>query len=49
MNVTIRAAAVADTEACGRIIYEAFKGIAERHGFPPHFPSVEIATRRADF
>jgi len=49
MKLTIRPAVAADTETCGRIIYEAFKGIAERHGFPPHFPSLEIAIRRADF
>ena len=49
MNVTIRPAVAADTDVCGRIIYEAFKGIADRHGFPPHFPSVEIAVRRAEF
>lgn len=49
MNITIRPAAAADTEVCGRIIYEAFKAIADRHGFPPHFPTVEIAIRRANF
>ena len=49
MNVTIRPAVAADTETCGRIIYEAFKGIADRHGFPPHFPTVEVVIRRANF
>lgn len=49
MNVTIRPAVPTDTDICGRIIYEAFKGIAERHGFPPHFPSLEVAIRRADY
>jgi GNAT superfamily N-acetyltransferase len=29
------------------IIFEAFKGIAEKHGFPPDFPSVEAATQLA--
>ena len=29
----------------GRICYEAFKEIAERHGFPPDFPSVEVASQ----
>ena len=38
MNVEIRPAVSSDAEACGRISYEAFKGIRERHGFPPHFP-----------
>src|SRR5262249_2728383 len=29
---------------CGRILYEAFKSIADQHHFPPDFPSVEVAT-----
>jgi GNAT superfamily N-acetyltransferase len=33
-----------DIEPCGRICYEAFKGIAEKHNFPPDFPSAEFAT-----
>lgn len=49
MNVTIRPAVASDSGSCGRIIYEAFKGIAERHGFPPHCPTLEVAIRRADF
>ncbi len=28
---------------CGRIIFEAFKGIADRHGFPWDFPTPEAA------
>ena len=38
MNVTIRQAVSADAETCGSIIYDAFKNIVDRHGFPPHFP-----------
>jgi len=49
MNIAIRPAVPADAEACGRIIYEVFQGIAERHGFPPHFPSVEVAIQCANF
>jgi predicted N-acetyltransferase YhbS len=45
--VNIRAARPSDAEACGRIIFEAFKGIADRHGFPPDFPAVEVATQLA--
>lgn len=44
MIVELRATAKEDAESCGRIIYEAFKDFAERHGFPPDFPSVEAAT-----
>ena len=39
MDVLIRPATPGDTEACGRIIYEAFRGIAEWHNFRPDFPS----------
>jgi predicted N-acetyltransferase YhbS len=47
MAVHIRVAAPADAEACGRIIYEAFQGVAKRHGFSPDFPIIEIATQLA--
>ncbi len=49
MDIVIRAAVPVDAESCGRIIYDAFKGVAERHGFPPHFPTEEIAIERAIF
>jgi predicted N-acetyltransferase YhbS len=42
-TVLIRAAAPADAEPCGRIMYEAFRAIAERHGFSPDFPSADAA------
>ena len=32
-----------DVETCGRICYEAFTGIAERHNFRKDFPSPEFA------
>jgi len=44
MEITLRPVAPGDAEECGRIIYEAFKGISGRHGFRPDFPSVEAAT-----
>lgn len=43
-SVKVRPASSADLEACGRILYEAFKDIAERHRFQPDFPTVENAT-----
>jgi predicted N-acetyltransferase YhbS len=49
VNIAIRPVVPADAEACGRIIYEAFKDIADRHGFLPHFPTMEIAIQRANF
>jgi len=46
MDISIRPATDNDSNACGRICFEAFQTLNERHGFPPAFPSVEIATRR---
>ena len=43
-KIAIRRANVADAKACGPIAYKAFEHIAERHGFPPDFPSPEVAT-----
>ena len=40
----IRPARIGDAEQCGRICYEAFAAIADRHGFPHDFPTVEAAT-----
>ncbi|HKQ51386.1 MAG TPA: GNAT family N-acetyltransferase [Pyrinomonadaceae bacterium] len=45
MSVQIRAMRQEDVETCGRICYEAFKEINERHGFRKDFPSVEAATQ----
>jgi ribosomal protein S18 acetylase RimI-like enzyme len=44
MNINIRPVTPKDLEACGRIIYEAFKGIADQHNFRRDFPSVDAAT-----
>ena len=43
----IRPATPADAEACGRIIFKAFRGIADRHGLPWDFPSAEAGTQLA--
>jgi predicted N-acetyltransferase YhbS len=45
MDITLRAGKPDDSQECGRICYEAFKSIADRHGFPPDFPSAEVAAR----
>ena len=47
MSTKIRPAVAVDAEACGRIIYDAFKGIGDAHGFPQDFPSVEVGTQLA--
>ena len=44
MDITLRPATPGDTPDCGRVLYEAFKTLADRHGFPPDFPSAEIAS-----
>ena len=44
VGVTIRSASADDAPECGRICHDAFASIATRHGFPPDFPSVEVAT-----
>jgi GNAT superfamily N-acetyltransferase len=46
MDITVRPATAADAEACGRVGYEGFRVVNERHGFPTNYPSVEAATRR---
>jgi GNAT superfamily N-acetyltransferase len=43
MSVTVRRAMPADWHECGRICYEAFARLADRHGFPHDFPTVESA------
>jgi predicted N-acetyltransferase YhbS len=43
MTVTLRQATPTDAPAIGRVMHDAFKTIAERHGFPPDFPSPEVA------
>ena len=47
MTVKIRNASPGDAEICGLIIYEAFKTVADRHGFAPDFPSAAPATEFA--
>ncbi len=44
LEITVRPAQPADLEAGARLLYEAFKSIADQRGFEPDFPSVEIAS-----
>jgi predicted N-acetyltransferase YhbS len=46
-EIQLRRATAADADACGRIIYDAFCGIAQKHNFPPDFPSIESAVAMA--
>jgi len=41
--MNIRDANKADAQTCGRILYDAFKKLAEQHNCPPDFPSPEVA------
>ncbi len=43
MTLALRSASRADVRECGRVCYDAFNSIAARHGFPPEYPSVEVA------
>ena len=43
MTIQLRSMRPDDVETCGRICYEAFSGIAERHNFRKDFPSLEMA------
>jgi GNAT superfamily N-acetyltransferase len=42
--LTLRPATRTDVPDCGRVCYDAFNSIATRHGFPPEYTSVEVAT-----
>jgi predicted N-acetyltransferase YhbS len=44
MNLTLRPGRPQDAPTVGRIAYEAFLSIADRHNFPADFPSAEVAT-----
>lgn len=46
--MNIRPVTPTDTENCGRVMYEAFCGIADRHNFPHDFPSLDAAMGLAD-
>jgi GNAT superfamily N-acetyltransferase len=46
MDIKVRPAVDNDADACGHICYDGFRAVNERYGFPPTFPSVEVATQR---
>jgi predicted N-acetyltransferase YhbS len=43
VDVAVRRAHPEDARRAGQICYEAFKAVAERHGFPPDFPTADAA------
>jgi predicted N-acetyltransferase YhbS len=42
-SIVIRRANPADAEVCGRICFEAFRTLADRHNFPSDFPAAEFS------
>lgn len=48
VETRIRPAEKEDVHPCGEIMYEAFKGIAEAHNFPPVFPDADPPIRQLD-
>lgn len=43
MGLELRRGAPEDSTECGRICFEAFKSLADRHSFPRDFPSPQVA------
>jgi GNAT superfamily N-acetyltransferase len=43
-SIVIRRATPADAGACGRICYDAFTTLSDKHSFPRDFPAPEVAT-----
>jgi predicted N-acetyltransferase YhbS len=43
MAIQLRSPTAADADECGRIIFEAFSCVADRHNMPRDFPAPEVA------
>jgi hypothetical protein len=41
-TLRLRPGRIDDADKVGKIIFEAFSAIADKHGFPSDFPSVDI-------
>ena len=39
----LRPGRIEDTDKVGKIIFEAFSAVANKHSFPPDFPSDDVA------
>jgi len=42
-SIIIRRAKPEDAQVCGQVCFDAFYGISTNHGFPPDFPSPDVA------
>jgi hypothetical protein len=49
MELKLRRGTPAASAECGRICFEAFKSIADRHNFPQSFPSPDASSRVMSF
>jgi hypothetical protein len=49
MGLQLRPGVRADSAECGRICFEAFKAVADRHHFQRDFPSAEVAAGLMSF
>lgn len=48
-RISLRPFEARDVEPCGRICYEAFRNVADRHGFPHDLPNAEVAAGMLSF
>ena len=48
-GLRLRPGVIDDSKEIGRIIFEAFSEIADKHGFPREFPSVDVGINVATF
>lgn len=48
-GLRLRPGVIDDAKEVGKIIYDAFSGIADRHGFPREFPSVDVGINVASY
>jgi GNAT superfamily N-acetyltransferase len=49
VTLTLRRGVSTDAKECGRIVFEAFKSVADRHNFPQDFPSPEVGAMLMSF
>ena len=48
-GLRLRPGVIGDAKEVGKIIFDAFSGIADRHGFPREFPTVDIGINVASY
>ena len=48
-GLRLRPGVIDDAKEIGKIIFDAFSGIADRHGFPREFPTVDIGINVASY